>query len=244
MPSVRSVDEFVEVLAGEVAIGVGAAEDVEEGVFVPGLGAAGGDDLLHEDVDGLRRGFRAGRVRRRRILRTSAACSMRSSRVVAKKRPLGMAPRQWPARPTRCMATATARVVAIWQTRSTSPMSMPSSSEAVAMRILISPFLRRCSASRRRVRESEPWCAATCSGPRRSASSKAIFSTRRRVLTKTSVERWFWAWAASLSKISSHMAVVVTEPSSSEGTSMARSSWRRWPTWMMVAGLRCCVDCR
>ena len=31
---------------------------------------------------------------------------MRSSRVVAKKRPLGMAPRQWPARPMRCMATA------------------------------------------------------------------------------------------------------------------------------------------
>ena len=29
--------------------------------------------------------------------------SIRSSRVVAKKRPLGMAPRQWPARPTRCM---------------------------------------------------------------------------------------------------------------------------------------------
>ncbi len=46
-----------------------------------------------------------------RILRMSAACSIRSSRVVAKKRPLGMAPRQWPARPTRCMATATARVV-------------------------------------------------------------------------------------------------------------------------------------
>ena len=59
--------------------------------------------------------------------------------MVAKKRPLGMAPRQWPARPTRCMATATARVVAIWQTRSMVPMSMPSSSEAVAMRILHSP---------------------------------------------------------------------------------------------------------
>ena len=40
-----------------------------------------------------------------RILRTSAACSSRSSRVVANRRPLGMAPRQWPARPTRCMAT-------------------------------------------------------------------------------------------------------------------------------------------
>ena len=43
--------------AGEVAIGIGAAEDVVEGVFFPGFGAAGGDDLLHEDVDGLRRNF-------------------------------------------------------------------------------------------------------------------------------------------------------------------------------------------
>ena len=85
------------------------------------------------------------------------------------------------------------------------------------MRILISPFFRRCSASRRRVRESEPWWAATCSGPRRSASAKAIFSTRRRVLTKTSVERWFWAWVASLSKISVHMLLLVTELSSSRG---------------------------
>ena len=39
----------------------------------------------------------------------SAASSSRSSRVVAKKRPLGMAPRQWPARPTRCSAGAMAR---------------------------------------------------------------------------------------------------------------------------------------
>ncbi len=33
-------------------------------------------------------------------------------------------------------------------------------------------------------------------------------------------------------------AVLVMEPSSSEGTSMAMSRVRRWPTWMMVAGLR------
>ncbi len=65
---------------------------------------------------------------------TSAAISSRSSRVVAKKRPLGMAPRQWPARPTRCMAVATARVLFSWMTRSTAPMSMPSSSDAVATR--------------------------------------------------------------------------------------------------------------
>ena len=44
-----------------------------------------------------------------RIARTKAAHSSRSSRVVAKKRPLGIAPRQWPERPTRCNATAIAR---------------------------------------------------------------------------------------------------------------------------------------
>ena len=37
-----------------------------------------------------------------RIARTSAAHSISSSRVVAKMRALGMAPRQWPARPARC----------------------------------------------------------------------------------------------------------------------------------------------
>ena len=36
--------------------------------------------------------------------RTSAAHSISSSRVVAKMRPLGMAPRQCPARPMRCQA--------------------------------------------------------------------------------------------------------------------------------------------
>ena len=45
---------LVVLLAGEVAVRIGAAKDVEEGGFVPGLGADGGDDLLHEDVD---RGF-------------------------------------------------------------------------------------------------------------------------------------------------------------------------------------------
>src|SRR6267378_4483612 len=38
------------------------------------------------------------------MARTSAEHSRRSSRVVAKRRPLGTAPRQWPARPMRCKA--------------------------------------------------------------------------------------------------------------------------------------------
>ena len=47
-------DEVVEGFAREVAVGVGAAEGVVESVFFPRLGSAGGDDLLHEDVGGLR----------------------------------------------------------------------------------------------------------------------------------------------------------------------------------------------
>jgi hypothetical protein len=46
-------DEVVEGGAGEVAVGVGSAEGIVEGVFFPGLGSAAGYDLLHEDVGGL-----------------------------------------------------------------------------------------------------------------------------------------------------------------------------------------------
>ena len=55
------------------------------------------------------------------------------------KRPLGTAPRQWPERPTRCRATAIARGELICTTRSTVPISIPSSSEAVATSTLILP---------------------------------------------------------------------------------------------------------
>ena len=48
-------DEVIEFFSGEIAVGIGAAKGVEEGVFLPGLGSAAGDDLLHEDVGGLRR---------------------------------------------------------------------------------------------------------------------------------------------------------------------------------------------
>ncbi len=49
---VEEGQDFFVLGAGQVAIGVGAAEDLVEVVFAPGLGAYGGDDLLHEDVDG------------------------------------------------------------------------------------------------------------------------------------------------------------------------------------------------
>ncbi len=48
----EEVDDLVEDLAGEVAVGVRAAKDVEEADLFPGFGAAAGGDLLHEYVDG------------------------------------------------------------------------------------------------------------------------------------------------------------------------------------------------
>ena len=76
-----------------------------------------------------------------------------------------------------------------WQTRSTSPMSMPSSSEAVATSALSLPRLSRCSASSRCSLARLPWCAATCSAPSRSDSWRVTRSAIRRVLTKISVVR-------------------------------------------------------
>ena len=56
----------------------------------------------------------------------------------------------------RCSATAMERGEPIWQTRSTVPISMPSSSEAVATTAFSSPFLSRDSASWRRARDRLP----------------------------------------------------------------------------------------
>ena len=55
----EEVDEFVEALAGEISIGIGAAQDVVESFGLPWLCAAAGDDLLHENVDRLRGDFEA-----------------------------------------------------------------------------------------------------------------------------------------------------------------------------------------
>ena len=102
------------------------------------------------------RGCRAGArddepiERADRIARTSAAHSMSSSRVVAKRRPFGTlaGSARWPDRPTRCNATAIDRGDPIWQTRLTEPMSMPSWSDAVATTARSSPRFSRCSPSK------------------------------------------------------------------------------------------------
>src|SRR5438105_2871273 len=98
-------------------------------------------------------------------------------------------PRLCSARPTRCRRAAIERVDPSWQTRSTDPMSMPSSSDAVATSALSSPRFRRFSASSRNLAERLPWCEVTLSTPRRSQRWRVARSASRRVFTKTSVVR-------------------------------------------------------
>ena len=104
----------------------------------------------------------------RRMQSSSAAHSTSSSRVCGKSRALGTPPTAWPERPARCRKVAIERGEPSWQTRSTSPMSRPSSSEAVATSTFSSPRLSRCSASSRVSLARLPWCAATASLPSRS----------------------------------------------------------------------------
>ena len=68
----------------------------------------------------------------RRTASSSAAHSTSSSRDSGNRRALGTPPTWWLARPARCRNVAIERGEPSWHTRSTSPMSMPSSSEAVA----------------------------------------------------------------------------------------------------------------
>ena len=56
----------------------------------------------------------------------------------------------------RCSATAIDRGEPIWQTRSTVPMSMPSSSDAVATTALSFPVLSFSSAVSRSLRDRLP----------------------------------------------------------------------------------------
>ena len=66
-------------------------------------------------------------------------------------------------------ATAIARGELICTTKSTVPISIPSSNEAVATSTLTWPSLSLFSAVRRSLRERLPWWAATLSSPSRSA---------------------------------------------------------------------------
>ena len=160
--------DIVEFLAGQFPIRIGRAHQFKELVLLPILGSGAGDNLLGEHVERLLRHLQRIEFDRCGFRAEVPCTSTSSSRLSGKMRPLGSPPRRCSARPTRCRKVASEWVGPIWQTRSTEPMSMPSSSEAVATSALSSPRFRRFSASRRSLAERLPWCDVTLSAPIRS----------------------------------------------------------------------------
>ena len=89
----------------------------------------------------------------------------------------------------RCMPEAIDGGASIWITRSTAPMSMPSSSEDVATIAGSVPLFSRSSISCRFSRATDPWCASASSSPAASLIAAASRSASRRLLAKIIVER-------------------------------------------------------
>ena len=123
------------------------------------------------------------------IRSATTAASSRSPRYLGKMRPFEGSPTLWPARPMRCRPLATEPGDSTWMTRSTAPMSMPSSSEDVATIALRRPSFRASSTSSRCSRASDPWCARTRSSSASSLRLAARRSASRRALVNTIVDR-------------------------------------------------------
>ncbi len=104
----------------------------------------------------------------------ATVASMRSRRVRGYTSPVDVPPTWWLARPMRCSALATEGGAATWITRSTSPMSMPSSRLEVATTQRRLPSFSDCSISRRCSLDTDPWCER--------AISAGLSSTRDTVL--------------------------------------------------------------
>ena len=191
-----------------------------------------GDDLLRQHVE--RRVVRRRCDRARRRAPRAAAPRTRPGRRASSGTAGPSACRAivCPARPTRCRNVAMRCGEPIWQTRSTWPMSMPSSSDAVATSALqlaaLQPLLgveaRAPSTGCRGARRPRP-------SPSRSARWRATRSAILRVLTNTSVVR--------CARDQRGEPVVDTPPrpratsplrAASRGSSSARSMSRRWPS--------------
>ena len=124
------------------------------------------------------------------IRRVTTAHSSRSPRYFGKMTPLLGAPTWCPARPTRWSPRATLVGLSTWITRSTAPMSIPSSRLDVATSAGRRPALSSSSIARRCSRAMLPWWARTSSSPASSLSRWASRSLRRRELVNTIVLRW------------------------------------------------------
>ena len=94
--------------------------------------------------------------------------------------PRETSPTWCPARPTRCSPLATDGGASTWTTRSTAPMSMPSSRLEVATTAGSRPALSASSISARSSLDTEPWWArASSAGAPAAAPACAIISAGR-----------------------------------------------------------------
>ena len=134
------------------------------------------------------RGTRVCSIAPSRMRPTTTAVSSRSPRYLGKNRPELAASTWWPARPTRWRPAATDFGDSTWTTRSTAPMSIPSSSDDVATSAGSRPVFSISSISSRCSRAIEPWWARAISSSARSfrrwatrsASAAAVDEDERR----------------------------------------------------------------
>ncbi len=188
--------------------------------------------------------------------RTTIADSRRSPRYFGKILPVLGSPTWWPARPTRCMPRATEPGDSTSTTRSTVPMSMPSSRLEVATMARNRPSFSSDSTRTRCSRASDPWCARTSSSPASSFRLAARRSARRLALQKTIVVRcarmssrirgctcgqMLWVASASSSPSADAVAPDAAECApgsfmSSTGTITSTSSGLREPASTTVTG--------
>ena len=101
-----------------------------------------------------------------RMRLATTAHSSRSARNLGKIRPRETSPSEWPARPTRCSPRLTDFGDSTWITRSTAPMSIPSSRDEVATRHGSCPDFSISSTTVRSSWDRDPWWArAISTGP-------------------------------------------------------------------------------
>ena len=140
------------------------------------------DDLLGEHVERVAREAPSPRSPRRASARRRRRPAPGRRGTSGRSRPRLTAPTWWPARPTRCSPLATAGGDSTWTTRSTAPMSMPSSRLEVATTAGSRPALSASSISARCSLLTEPWWARASGGrvpPRTAALSRPAPSPRR-----------------------------------------------------------------